>query len=170
MTLSQYSARHDEALLVLSSFVRTHLPPSFSMCVDSAESAYLFPHHITPTNLRPDAVWWSDEQKQIKPLELTISYKTVMDGAHQRKMAKYEDAVVGTRVVGARVVGARVGNYDVECIAVEVGSRGLIIGAELQQLKDALSVPANAMTELALSLSRAAILGSYKIWCQGMYN
>ena len=54
-----------------------------------------------------------------------------------------------------------VGGYDVECIAVEVRSRELIVGAELQQLKDALSVSAKAMTELALSLSRAAILGSY---------
>ena len=100
-------------------------------------------------------VWWSDEQKQIKPLELTISYETVTDGAHQQNMEKYEDVVV---------VGARVGGYDAECIAVEVGSRGLIVGAELQQLKDALSVLAKAMTKLALSLSRAAILGSYKIW------
>ena len=80
------------------------------MCVDSAESAYLFPHHITPTNLRSDVVSWSDEQKQIKLLELTISYETVLDGAHQRKMAKYEDMVVG----------AWVGSYDAECIAVEV--------------------------------------------------
>ena len=68
------------------------------MRVDSAESAYLFPHHITPTNLRPDVVWWSDEQKQIKLLELTVSHETVMDGVHQRKMAKYEDVVVGARV------------------------------------------------------------------------
>ena len=34
MTLRRYSARHNEVLQVLSSFVSTHLPPSFSMCVD----------------------------------------------------------------------------------------------------------------------------------------
>ena len=64
-------------------------------------------------------VWWFDEQKQIKLLELSISYETVMD---QQKMAKYEYVVVGVRV----------GGHDAECIAVVVGSRGLIVGAELQ--------------------------------------
>ena len=139
----------------MSAFVGTHLPPSFSMNVDSAESEYLFPHHITPTNLRPDVVWWSDEKKQIRLLELTISYEMVMDRAHERKLAKHEDVVVGARVRG----------YDAECIAVEVGYRGLIVESELQQLKDALGLPDKAMTEVPLSLSRAAILGSYRIWC-----
>ena len=37
-------------------------------------------------------------------------------------MAKYEYVVVGVRV----------GGHDAECIAVVVGSRGLIVGAELQ--------------------------------------
>ena len=37
-------------------------------------------------------------------------------------MAKYEYVVVGVRV----------GGYDAECIAVEVRSRGLIVGAKLQ--------------------------------------
>ena len=78
-----------------------------------------------------------------------------MDRAHERKLAKNEDVVVGARVRG----------YDAECIAVEVGSRGLIVESELQQLKDALGLPAKAMTEVALFLSRAAILGSYIIWC-----
>ena len=83
MILRRYSARHDEVLQIMSAFVGTHLPPSFSMSVDSAESEYLFPHHITPTNLRPDMVWWSDEKKQIRLLELTISYEMVMDRAHE---------------------------------------------------------------------------------------
>ena len=65
-----------------------------------------------------------------------------MDRAHERKLAKYEDVVVGARALG----------YDAECIAVEVVSRGLIVESELQQLKDALGLPAKAMTEVALSL------------------
>ena len=55
--------------------------------------------------------------------------------------------------------------YNAECFAVEVGSRGLIVEGELQQLKDALGAPARAMTELAGSLSRTAMLGYFKIWC-----
>ena len=155
MSLRRYSARHDDVLRVLSAFVGTYLPPSFSMTVDSAESAYLFPHHITPTNLRPDVVWWSEEKKELRLLELTISCETAMDQAHERKLAKYEDVVAGARARG----------YDAECIAVEVGSRGLVVESELEKLKEALEVPAKAMTEVAVSLSRAAILGSHKIWC-----
>ena len=97
MSLRRYSARHDDVLRVLLAFVGTYLPPSFSMTVDSAESTYLFPHHITPTNLRPDVVWWSEEKKELRLLELTISYETVMDQAHERKLAKYEDVVAGAR-------------------------------------------------------------------------
>ena len=48
---------------------------------------------------------------------------------------------------------------------MEVWSKGLIVRDELQQLKDALGLPAKVMTELALFLFRAAIFGSYKIWC-----
>ena len=158
MTLRRYSARHDEVLRVLSAFIRTHLPPSFSICVDTVESEYSFPHHISPTNLRPDVVWWSDEVKEIRLLELTISYETVMEQAHQRKLAKYEDVVEGARVQG----------YNAECFAVEVGSRGLIVEGELQQLKNELSASARAMTELTGSLSRSAMLGSFKIWFPGI--
>ena len=113
--------------------------------MNSVESEYSFPHHISPTNLRPDMVWWSDEVKEIRLLELTISYETVLEQAHQRKLAKYEDVVEEAMVQG----------YNVECFAVEVGSRGL----------NALGAPARAMTELAGSLSRTAMLGSFKIWC-----
>ena len=63
MSLRRYSARRDEVLQVLSAFVRNHLPLSFSMCTDLVEAEYAFPLHITPTNLRPDVVWWSDEDK-----------------------------------------------------------------------------------------------------------
>ena len=123
--------------------------------MNSVESEYSFPHHISPTNLQPDVVWWSDEVKEIRLLELTISYEPVLEQAHQRKLAKYEDVVEGAKVQG----------YNVEFFAVEVGSRGLIVEGELQQLKNALGAPARAMTELARALSRTAVLGSFKTWC-----
>ena len=65
MALRRYSARHDVVLKVLSSFVTTHLTPSHSICVDSVDSEYSFLHHISPTNLRRDVVWWSEEAKKI---------------------------------------------------------------------------------------------------------
>ena len=51
MILRQYSARHYEVLQVLSAFISTHLLPPFSMCLDTVESEYSFPHHISPTNI-----------------------------------------------------------------------------------------------------------------------
>ena len=110
---------------MLSAFVSTHLPSSFSMCMDSLELEYSFPHHISPTNLRPDVVWCPDEVKEIRLLELTISYEMVMEQAHQRKFAKYEDMLEGARIQG----------YNAECFVVEVESRGLIVECKLQQLK-----------------------------------
>jgi len=59
------------------------------MTVDLPESAYAFPHHITPTNLRPDIVWWLDTLKNLWFLELTVSFETNMDQAHEHKLSKY---------------------------------------------------------------------------------
>ena len=156
MALCRYSDRHDVVLKVLSSFVTTHLTSSHSICVGSVDSEYSFPHHISPTNLQPDVVWWSEEAKEIRLLELTVSYETVMEQAHKQKLMKYEDVVERARANG----------FNVEYIAVEVWSRGLVVEGELQKLKDALGDSAKETTELAGDLSRTAILGSFRfIFC-----
>ena len=155
MELRRYSERHDQVLHTLSSFVKRRLPPSFSITTDLHDQRYLFPQHITPTTLRPDIVWWSDERHVLWMCELTVSFETVMDDAHSRKLAKYDDLVERVREAG----------YQAECIAVEVGSRGLLIEDELSQIQDIPGAPGRAVTELAASISRAAILGSFQIWC-----
>ena len=155
MSLRRYAERHDNVLQILSSFVKQHLKPSYALTADLSDEPYAFPQHITPTNLRPDLVWWSEQQKVLWILELTISFKIMMENAHQTKTAKYMDLVEEVRL----------GGYRAECIAFEVGSRGLLIESELIQLRDALSAPGKDLTELAGSLSRSAILGSFKIWC-----
>ena len=78
-----------------------------------------------------------------------------MEQAHKQKLMKYEDVVEGARANG----------FNAECIAVEVGSRGLVVDGELQKLKDALGASAKETTELAGDLPRTAILGSFRIWC-----
>ena len=77
-----------------------------------------------------------------------------MDEAHSRKLAKYDDLVKRVRE----------GGYHAGCIAVEVGSRGLLVKDELSLIQDILRTPGRAITELAASISRAAI-GSFRIWC-----
>ena len=80
-------------LKLLESFIRKFLPPSFSMTADLPDQFYSFPQQIASTNLRPDIVWWSKEQKSLWILELTVSFVTMMAQAHDTKMAKYQDLV-----------------------------------------------------------------------------
>ena len=125
------------------------------MTADLPESTYAFPHHITPTNLCPDIVWWSDTLKTLWSLELTVSFETNMDQAHEHKLSKYQDLLEeGTRA-----------GYHTKCLAFEVGSRGLISKNVLLDLRQALNVSVKAIIKLAVSVSRLAILGSFKVWC-----
>ena len=113
-------------------------------------SNYEFPQHITNTTLRPDIVWWSTQERPMCLLEFTISYETAMDEAHTRKMAKYKNIVQSAREVGV----------EVECIALEVGSRGLTRDDELAQLQTALGASTKAVNELTSVLSHTTILNS----------
>ena len=89
MALRRYATRHDEVLCHLVTFIQHHLPPSCIMTADLPDCTYSFPQHITPTKLRPDVVWWSDQLKVVWLLELTCSFETTMDQAHHLKEAKY---------------------------------------------------------------------------------
>ena len=97
LELRRYSKRHDTVLQVIRDFIRSHLPPQLSIFIDSPSETYSFPHHITPTNLRPDIVWWSDQQRELWLFELTISYESVVANAKARKRAKYNDLCSGGR-------------------------------------------------------------------------
>ena len=155
MFLCHYAIRHDNVLQNISRFIDCHLPPSYCRTVDLPDNIYSFSHHITPTNLRPDVVWWSDEMKRVYFLELTISSDSTMDQAHNRKLAKYYNLLEVARMAG----------YNAECLAFEVGSRGLVIERELQDLRRALGTTTKEITGLGVSLSQLAILGSFRVWC-----
>ena len=91
----------------------------------------------------------------LRILELTVSLETVMDQAHERKITKYYELMGRVRLAG----------YAAEFIALEVGSWGLVCIDKLQPLRESLHTFEKAITNLALSLSRCAILDSFKIWC-----
>ena len=84
--LRRYNARHDA---VLQEIVVPCLPPTSSWTADICDN-YCFPTHITPTDLRPDLVWWDDSQKTLCLAELTVCYDTNFAEAACRK-SKYED-------------------------------------------------------------------------------
>ena len=88
-------------------------------------------------------------------LELTISHESVMEQTRQVKQAKYQDLIDEVMRAG----------YRAQLITLEVGSRGLIVESKLMELKEALNVSKSAIVQLGMTLSRCAILGSFKIWC-----
>ena len=89
--------------------------------------------------------------KMVYFLELTISFESTMDQANHRELAKYYDLLDAARTAG----------YNAECLAFEVGSRGLVIERELQDLRRAQGTTTKEITGLGVSLSHLAILGSF---------
>ena len=76
-------------------------------------SKLVFPE-IVQTNLRPDIVIWSSEQKSIVVIELTVPWEEGCEEAHERKSAKYEELMEMCRDRG----------WKTWLFPVEVGCRG----------------------------------------------
>ena len=125
MELRRYSVRHDAVLQVIGDFIKAHLLPHYSITIDVPSESYRFPHHITPTCLRPDIVWWSDQRKELWLFELTVSFESLVADARARKRAKYHDLVEAGRAAG----------YKTELITVEVGSRGMLGSSDFDALR-----------------------------------
>ena len=73
MELRRYSQRQDSVVKVIGAFIKSHLPQGYSITMDLPSTSYRFPHHIVPTDQRPDVVWWSDQRKELHLFELTVS-------------------------------------------------------------------------------------------------
>ena len=160
MELRRYSHRHDAVLQVIGDFIKTHLPTQFSITIDSPSEAYSFPQHITPTNLRPDIVWWSDQRRELCLLELTVSYETGVADARARKAAKYHDLVEAGRAAG----------YRAKLLNLVVGSRGMLGDTDFDLIKEATDATRKECTSVCLHTIKAAILGSFSIWATRNYT
>ena len=155
MGLRRYSERHDSVLKVFGDFIKASLPPHYSVTIDHPTDTYSFPHHITPTNLRPDIVWWCERQRELWLFELTISYESLTAKARDLKRAKYQDLVEAGRAAG----------YRTELITVEVGSRGMLGSSDLGPLAAAINCNRKDIETLCLIVIRTTLLESFKIWC-----
>ena len=151
LELRRYSLRHNAVLHVIGDFIKAHLPSQFTISIDSPSEAYSFPHHITPTCLRPDIVWWSDQHKELWLFELTVSYESLVADA---RVTKYFDLVEAGRAAG----------YKTELITVEVGSRGMLDASNFNALREVIKASMKEFTSLTLLTIRTAILGSFDIW------
>ena len=123
LELRRYNTRHDSVLEVIADFVRDHLPESFEMTADLPDLPYNFPLVITPTDLRPDIVLWSQTLQSATLVELTVYYETNYVQAQTRKSDKYQDLVDAGEANG----------FTMEVITLEVGSQGFL---NLQGFKD----------------------------------
>ena len=155
MEFRRYSRRHDEVLKVLGEFVRAHLPQQYTITVDLGCEPYCFPQHIVQTNMRPDIVWWSDESRELRLFELTISYESLVEDSRVRKQAKYQELVEA---------GCEAG-YNTELITLEVGSRGMLSDDVCVKLRSIFGTSRKVTDHLALTMIRTTILESFKIWC-----
>ena len=154
LELRRYSKRHDDVLTVIGNFIRLHLPPNFTITIDLEFESYSFPVHITPTNLRPDIVWWSDVKREVWLVELTISFESRVAVSRERKREKYQDLVEALRGAG----------YRATLITLEVGSRGMLSVKDLAAISEALCPSKEQLSTLCVQVIRASILGSFRVW------
>jgi hypothetical protein len=131
-----------------------YLPPSSSWTADISDT-YSFPTHIVPTDLRPDLVWWDSSKHSLCLVELTVCYDTNFEEASRRKLSKYEDLAEQARVRG----------YHTSVHTIQVGSRGVPDYDSFAKLADMLQIPDKELNNLLERVIRAALIGSFTIWC-----
>jgi len=153
LNLRRYNDRHDSALNVLHKTISQHLPKSVSSTVDLANQ-YAFPSHIVST-VRPDIVWWNDNDQSVCLVEVTVCYDTLFQEAVTRKEHKYLDLLSAIRKAG----------YKADLITIEVGSRGLPNMCGFEKLSKELKLTKSQTRDLMVQAARRAMLGSFNIWC-----
>ena len=154
----RFNARHDTILAEIVSTLSSFTAPSANLSADLG--SYVFPHHIVPTDLRPDIVCWDDVLRKIVLIELTICFETSFLHAAERKSVKYEDLVARARSSG----------YSGRLITLQVGSRGIIDQVGFHHLQQEFNIPKNQYIQLLHRISLLVIEESYKIWCQRNYS
>ena len=82
--------------------VQTHLPKDYQLLANVPGTSFNFPHHIVATTLRQDLVIWSDKEKALHLVELTICFETGFVEAERRKTARYAELVAKAQKTGYR--------------------------------------------------------------------
>ena len=153
--LRHYNIRHDAVLGVIAQGIQPYLPANYSMLADlPSTSSYTFPPHISFTSLRPDLVVWSDADRRVCIVELTICFETRFDLAHNLKMAKYTELIEE----------ARENQYTSNLITVEVESRGPFDLPGFKALLSHITMPSKEWNALLVQITRTVIIESHRIW------
>ena len=150
----RYNSRHDLVLHGVAAAIKSQLPETTTMSVDIGEG-YQLPCRIVSTDLRPDILWWDFSHKSVCFVELTVCFETNFVDAAERKTTKYADLVRQARSNG----------YRATLITLQVGSRGVPHYESFVALARVLDMSKKVLTSLITSTAKAAILGSFEIWC-----
>ena len=150
----RFNTCHDAVLEEIISLLSAYTEPPAKLSADLDN--YNFPHHIVPTDLCPDIVWWDDQLRRIVIAELTISFETSFKQAAERKALKYEDVITRARSVG----------YSGTVITLQLGSRGIIDQASFTLLQSEFNIHKHEESHLLARITSLVLKESYKIWCQ----
>ncbi|KAI8490805.1 hypothetical protein Bbelb_315980 [Branchiostoma belcheri] len=101
-----------------------------------------FPSSICATTLRPDLVLWSEDQKSVVIVELTVPWEENIQVAFERKKTKYEELVQQCRLNG----------WKTQLYPVEIGVRGFA-GSSLLRLCRDLQIRGKAQAQLVRRVS-----------------
>ena len=153
----RYNQRHDRVLSILADLAKSYLPSSFAVTADLPDTEYCFPLHATSTDLRPDLVLWSDENRELALVELTVCFESGVEGARARKRDRYLDLKDA----------ATDGGFKTTIILVQVGSRGVVDLEGLLEFKCLLDpIPCKIWKSFVGNISCTALIESLHIWCR----
>ncbi|XP_078587744.1 uncharacterized protein LOC144868686 [Branchiostoma floridae x Branchiostoma japonicum] len=108
---------------------------------------------VVQTNLRPDAVLWSEEGKKIILIELTVPWEERCEEAHERKASKYHDLLQCCREKG----------WQSWLFPVEVGCRAFP-AQSTWKLLTALGITGRARKNAVRSIGETAEAASCWVW------
>ena len=155
LNLHRYNNRHDKILQIISSFVQNQVPEDVTVLADLPNSdQYHLPSSLALSDLRPDLVAYSNLTMSATIVELTVCFETNFKDAQLRKEEKYMELVEEIEEKG----------FVVDLITMEVGSRGFVNQESFYRLNAILGATKKELMDLMLSVSEAAIRGSFEIW------
>ena len=154
LQLRRFNERHDSVLKVIFEHLQHQCAEEYCILVDLPGENYSFPTSVAPTDLRPDLVVWSDSQRIVVLVELTICFETNFVDAALRKTNKYQDLLEACSA----------NDYTTSLVTLEVGSRGFVNISGFCGLFDHFSLSKQEKNSFIRSVGREAILGSHKIW------
>ena len=148
--LRRYNVRHDVVLKEIAAAIQSYLSPSSVLSIDIHDT-YEFSLHIVSTDLRPDIVWWNTQNRSLCLVELTVCFENNFEDAARRKFTDLVDQ-------------ACTNGYNATLLTV-VGSRAVPHYESFAKLATVLHMPARDLMNLLRNVIRAAITGSFTIWC-----